>query len=81
MAPSAPATPNESSFTRGDDPQAPSSTQVQQPDDLAVLGLAFLGSGAGTVNLGLLPMANARFLADNGWRAAMVGQTRASAMR
>ncbi|MEP7100263.1 MAG: hypothetical protein ABI781_07120 [Burkholderiales bacterium] len=38
-----------------------------------VLGLAFLGFGAGTVNLGLLLMANARFLADNGWMAVMDG--------
>ena len=38
-----------------------------------VLGLAFVGFGAGTVNLGLLLMANARFLANNGWMAVMDG--------
>lgn len=38
-----------------------------------VLGLAFFGFGAGTVNLGLLLMANARFLSDNGWMAVMDG--------
>lgn len=38
-----------------------------------VLGLAFVGFGAGTVNLGLLLMANARFLTDNGWMAVMDG--------
>ena len=38
-----------------------------------VLGLAFLGFGAGTVNLGLLVVANARFLGDNGWMAVVDG--------
>ena len=38
-----------------------------------VLGLAFLGFGAGTLNLGLLFIANARLLAEHGWQAAMDG--------
>ena len=38
-----------------------------------VLGLAFLGFGLGTINLGLLLMANTRFLAENGWMAVMDG--------
>lgn len=34
-----------------------------------VLGLSFLAFGAGTVNLGLLLMANARLFGENGWAA------------
>ena len=38
-----------------------------------VLGLAFLAFGAGTVNLGLALMANARFLSEYGWMGVMDG--------
>jgi hypothetical protein len=38
-----------------------------------VLGLSFFVFGAGTLNLGLLFMANARFLAEQGWQAVMDG--------
>ena len=38
-----------------------------------VLGIAFFGFGAGTVNLGLLLMQSTRFLGENGWRAVMDG--------
>ena len=38
-----------------------------------VLGLSFFLFGAGTLNLGLLFMANAHFLAAQGWRAVMDG--------
>lgn len=38
-----------------------------------VLGLALFAFGAGTLNLGLLLMANTRFIGENGWRAVMDG--------
>lgn len=38
-----------------------------------VLGLSFLAFGGGTVNLGLLLMANARLLSENGWAAIRDG--------
>ncbi len=38
-----------------------------------VLGLSFLVFGAGTLNLGFLFMANASFIAANGWMAVMDG--------
>lgn len=38
-----------------------------------VLGLSFLAFGAGTLNLGLLLMANARFISEQGWQAVMDG--------
>jgi len=38
-----------------------------------VLGLSFFAFGAGTVNLGLLFVANTRLLSDYGWRAVMDG--------
>lgn len=41
-----------------------------------VLGLSFFGFGAGTVNLGLLLMANSRLLAEYGWQAVMDGALR-----
>jgi len=41
-----------------------------------VLGLSFLAFGVGTLNLGLLLMANARLLGDYGWRAIMDGALR-----
>jgi len=41
-----------------------------------VLGLSFLAFGVGTLNLGLLLMANARLLSDYGWRAIMDGALR-----
>ena len=34
-----------------------------------VLGLSFLAFGLGTLNLGLLLMANARLLGNHGWQA------------
>jgi len=34
-----------------------------------VLGLSFVAFGAGTLNLGLLLMANARLLGNHGWQA------------
>ena len=41
-----------------------------------VLGLSFLAFGAGTVNLGLLFMANARLLSEHGWEAVVDGGLR-----
>ena len=41
-----------------------------------VLGLSFLAFGAGTLNLGLLLMANARLLGDYGWQAIGDGALR-----
>jgi len=41
-----------------------------------VLGLSFLAFGAGTVNLGLLFMSNARLLGEHGWVAIMDGGLR-----
>ena len=41
-----------------------------------VLGLSFLAFVAGTLNLGLLFMANAAYIADYGWTAAMEGGLR-----
>jgi hypothetical protein len=41
-----------------------------------VLGLSFFAFGAGTVNLGLLLMANSRLLAEYGWQAVMDGSLR-----
>ena len=41
-----------------------------------VLGLSFFAFGAGTVNLGLLLMANSRLLAEYGWQAVMDGALR-----
>jgi len=41
-----------------------------------VLGLSFFALGAGTVNLGLLLMANSRLLAEYGWQAVMDGALR-----
>jgi hypothetical protein len=38
-----------------------------------VLGLSFLAFGAGTLNLGLLFMANSRLLAEYGWQAIKDG--------
>ena len=38
-----------------------------------VLGLSFLVFGAGTVNLGFLFMANANYIASNGWMALADG--------
>ena len=38
-----------------------------------VLGLSFFIFGAGTVNLGLLFMANSRLLSEHGWQAVMDG--------
>ncbi len=38
-----------------------------------VLGLSFFAFGAGTLNLGLLFMANARFIGEHGWQAVMDG--------
>jgi hypothetical protein len=38
-----------------------------------VLGLSFFVFGDGTLNLGLLFMANSRFLAEQGWQAVMDG--------
>lgn len=38
-----------------------------------LLGLAFFGFGAGTLNLFLLLRANAQLLADHGWQAVMDG--------
>jgi len=38
-----------------------------------LLGLSFFAFGAGTVNLGLLFLANARLLRDFGWQAVMDG--------
>lgn len=38
-----------------------------------VLGLSFLAFGAGTLNLGLLLMANVRLLGEHGWQAIMDG--------
>ena len=41
-----------------------------------VLGLSFFAFGAGTVNLGLLLMANSRLLSEYGWQAVMDGALR-----
>ena len=41
-----------------------------------VLGLSFLAFGAGTLNLGLLLMANLRLLRDFGWQALEDGALR-----
>ena len=41
-----------------------------------VLGLSFLVFGAGTLNLGLLLMANLHLLGDYGWQAAGDGALR-----
>jgi hypothetical protein len=41
-----------------------------------LLGLAFFGFGAGTLNLFFLLRANAELLADNGWQAVMDGGLR-----
>lgn len=41
-----------------------------------VLGLSFLAFGVGTLNLGLLLMANARLLGDYGWQAIRDGALR-----
>ena len=41
-----------------------------------VLGLSFFAFGAGTVNLGVLFIANARLLGEYGWQAAMDGALR-----
>ena len=41
-----------------------------------VMGLAFLGFGAGTVNLLMLFGANATFIASYGWEALMEGGAR-----
>lgn len=41
-----------------------------------VLGLSFLGFAAGTLNLGLLVMANVRLLGEYGWQAIMDGAFR-----
>jgi|SRR5580765_4610631 len=38
-----------------------------------VLGLAFLVFGACTLNLGMLFLANARFINEQGWQAVMDG--------
>ncbi|MDQ5848087.1 MAG: hypothetical protein M3544_03870 [Pseudomonadota bacterium] len=38
-----------------------------------VMGLSFLAFGAGTLNLIYLFQANARFIAEQGWRAVMDG--------
>jgi hypothetical protein len=38
-----------------------------------VLGLSFLAFGVGTLNLGLLLMANLRLLANHGWQAITDG--------
>jgi len=38
-----------------------------------VLGLSFLAFATGTLNLGVLLMANARLLGEYGWQAAMDG--------
>ena len=38
-----------------------------------VLGLSFFLFGAGTVNLGLLFVANVRLLGEHGWQAVMDG--------
>jgi hypothetical protein len=42
----------------------------------ALLGLAFFGFGAGTLNLFFLLRANAELLADHGWNAVMDGGLR-----
>jgi len=41
-----------------------------------VLGISLFAFGAGTVNLGLLLMANSRLLAQYGWQAVMDGALR-----
>ncbi len=41
-----------------------------------VLGLSFLAFGVGTLNLGLLLMANARLLGEYGWQAITDGALR-----
>jgi hypothetical protein len=41
-----------------------------------LLGLAFFGFGAGTLNLFFLLRANAQLLAENGWQAVMDGGLR-----
>jgi hypothetical protein len=41
-----------------------------------VLGLSFLAFGIGTLNLGLLLMANTRLLSEYGWQAVMDGALR-----
>jgi len=41
-----------------------------------VLGLSFLAFGAGTLNLGLLLMANLRLFGDYGWQAVGDGAVR-----
>ena len=41
-----------------------------------VLGLSFLAFGAGTLNLGLLLMANVQLLRDDGWQAVGDGALR-----
>ena len=41
-----------------------------------VLGLSFLAFGVGTLNLGLLLMANTRLLSEYGWQAVMDGALR-----
>ena len=41
-----------------------------------VLGVSFLVFGAGTLNLGLLLMANLRLLGDHGWQAIGDGALR-----
>ena len=41
-----------------------------------VLGLSFLAFGAGTLNLGLLFMANLRLLGEHGWQAVADGALR-----
>lgn len=40
---------------------------------LLLMGLAFAGFGAATLNLGLLLMANVDFIGRQGWRAVMDG--------
>jgi hypothetical protein len=41
-----------------------------------VLGISFLAFAVGTLNLGLLLMANARLLSEYGWQAIMDGALR-----
>jgi len=41
-----------------------------------VLGLTFLAFGVGTLNLGLMLMANTRLLSDYGWQAISDGALR-----
>ena len=43
-----------------------------------VLGVSLIAFGAGTVNLGVLFMANARLLENHGWQAVMDGALRQS---